>query len=396
MPDIRLLELRTTYKCGGGPDKTILLSAKQHNRSRLSVVLAYIRDIRDQEFKISEKARDLGVTYHEIQERGKFDPRVLRAIRELVQRYNINLIHAHDHKTDLFAYLLRCRLRHKRIALVTTAHGWTISGIKGSLYRRLDMLLMRRFDRLIAVSQATKALMVASGIPDHLISVVYNGIDTETWVSSHGQGNLREELGLKQAFPVVGYVGRLTAEKDLGTWLRAAAMLATWSPHARFILVGEGRDHAIEDQFRAMAKSLGISERVLFLGYRADLLRVYSTFDLFMQASLTEGLSNTLLEAMAMGLPVVTTAVGGSTELVLDGETGILRQPGDPSGLAKALHALAGDPALRRRMGEAARQRIERSFSFAERLKRIEDLYEQVVTQAHGLSVAHTYVRNAG
>src|SRR5437870_8027750 len=107
MAAIRLLELRNTYKWGGGPDKTILLSAERHDRARLSVVVAYIRDARDQAFQIADKARARGLTFYEIEERGKLDLRVLRAIRDLVIRYDINLLHAHDYKSDLFAYLVR-------------------------------------------------------------------------------------------------------------------------------------------------------------------------------------------------------------------------------------------------------------------------------------------------
>src|SRR4030095_4139841 len=115
MSEIRLLELRNTYKWGGGPDKTILLSAERHDRSRLSVVVAYIRDVPDHEFRVAEKARSRGVTFYEIPERGKFDFRVVKAIRDLVLRHDINLIHAHDYKSDLFAYLVRRWLRRKRI-----------------------------------------------------------------------------------------------------------------------------------------------------------------------------------------------------------------------------------------------------------------------------------------
>src|SRR5262245_45156965 len=110
MAEVRLLELRNTYKWGGGPDKTILLSAERHDRTRVEVVVVYIRDIRDREFCIGDRARAKGLTFYEIEERGKFDLRVLRALREIVLRHDINIVHAHDYKSDLFAYLLQWRL----------------------------------------------------------------------------------------------------------------------------------------------------------------------------------------------------------------------------------------------------------------------------------------------
>src|SRR5262245_16984176 len=124
MADIRLLELRNTYKWGGGPDKTILLSAEQHDRALVDVVVVYIRDVRDREFSITDKARARGLTFYEVEERSKFDLRVLRALRDLVLQHNINLVHSHDYKSDLFATALRWWMGRQRFSLVSTAHAW--------------------------------------------------------------------------------------------------------------------------------------------------------------------------------------------------------------------------------------------------------------------------------
>ena len=217
VPEIRLLELRNTYKWGGGPDKTILLSAERHDPARVNVVVAYIRDVRDHEFEIAKKARAKGLTFYEITERGKFDPSVLRAIRDIVIRHDINLIHSHDYKSDFFAYLVRKWLWRRRIALISTAHAWVILGSRGEFYRKLDLKLMKRFDHLIAVSHATKAEMVDAGVPEDIITVIHNGIDTEAWSPTRANGNIREELKLSPSTPVVGYVGRISPEKDLDT-----------------------------------------------------------------------------------------------------------------------------------------------------------------------------------
>jgi glycosyltransferase involved in cell wall biosynthesis len=375
VPEIRLLELRNTYKWGGGPDKTILLSAERHNRANLSVVVAYIRDALDREFRIADKARARGLTFYDIPERGKFDPRVIRAIRDIVVRHDINLIHAHDYKSDLFAYLVRRWLWRRRLAVLSTAHAWVMLGPRGALYRRLDLWLMRRFDHLIAVSHATKAEMVGAGVPTSNISVIHNAIDAEAWSPSRATADLRKELGLEQAFPVVGYVGRIMPEKDLETWLRAAAVIAGKYPGAHFVLVGEGRDGTTHHQLQHLAATLGIAPRVTFTGYRENLLPAYASFDLFMLSSRREGLPNSILEAMAMGLPVVTTDVAGAKELVIDGQTGFVLPQGDVHGLAQAALALAENDGLRLRIGRAGRERVEREFSFTQRLQRIEELY---------------------
>lgn len=379
MAEIRLLELRNTYKWGGGPDKTILLSAERHDRSRLSVVVAYIRDVQDHEFRIAEKARDRGVTFYEITERGKFDFRVVRTIRDLVLRYDINIIHAHDYKSDFFAFLVRRWLWRKKIALLSTAHAWVILGLRGELYRRLDLMLMKHFDHLLAVSHATKAEMVAAGVPTSMISVLHNGIETDIWDRSRVSTNLRDELGIPSEALVVGYVGRIMPEKDLETWLRASALVAQKFPQMCFVLVGDGRDGETQGKLQKLAQDLGIASRVFFPGYREQLLSVYATFDVFMMSSRREGLPNSILEAMAMGLPVVTTDVAGAKELVLDEQTGFVCPQGDVEGLAQALIALMGDPSLRSHLARAGRVRVEREFSFTQRLQRIENLYAGVL-----------------
>ena len=139
MAKVRLLELRNTYKWGGGPDKTILLSAERHDRSRVETVVVYVRDVRDREFSVGEKARAKGLTFYEIEERGKLDLRVLAALRDIVVRHDINLIHGHDYKSDLFAFLLRQWLRRRQLRLVSTAHAWVMLRVKGRPLSPLDL-----------------------------------------------------------------------------------------------------------------------------------------------------------------------------------------------------------------------------------------------------------------
>ncbi|HTU02056.1 MAG TPA: glycosyltransferase, partial [Candidatus Sulfotelmatobacter sp.] len=190
---------------------------------------------------------------------------------------------------------------------------------------------------------------------------------------------LRDELGVSDSYPVVGYVGRIMPEKDLVTWLHAAAPVAAAYPRAAFVLVGDGQDDTTRQELQALAGRLGFGGRVHFTGYRADLLRAYASFDIFLMTSRREGLPNSLLEAMALSLPAVTTDVAGAKELVADGETGFVRPQGDAASLGAALLRLAGDEALRREMGGAGRARVVRDFSFARRLERIEALYLEVV-----------------
>lgn len=379
MAKIRLLELRNTYKWGGGPDKTILLSAARHNRDLVDVTVVYIRDVRDHEFNITERARRLGLTFYELEERRKLDFRVLRALCDIVMRHDINLIHGHDYKSDLFAYLVWHWLRRPHVKLFSTAHAWVMLGMRGALYRWLDLWLMRRFDQLLAVSHATKAEMVTAGVAPQRIEVLHNGIDTEEWAPDPQRVTLRAELGIPASAPVLGYVGRIMPEKDLVTWLQAAAQAGQRHPDAQFVLVGEGNNTETLSQLQQLAQALGIAERVHFPGYRSQLLPVYSAFDLFVMTSRREGLPNSILEAMALGLPVVTTDVAGTKELVAHGKTGFVLPQGDVEGIAQAMLTMLDHIELRQTMGRAGRQRVEQEFSFMGRLQRIEALYAQTL-----------------
>lgn len=389
MADVRLLELRNTYKWGGGPDKTILLSAEKHDASRVTVVVVYIRDVRDHEFQITEMAKGRGLTYYEVPESGKFDFRVLRALREIIIRHDINMIHGHDYKSDLFAYLIRKMMWKRQIALVSTAHAWVMLGRKGEFYRQLDLFLMKRFDHLLAVSQATQNEMVDAGIPESKITVLYNGIDTETWSREHVKTTLRDELGILPSAPVIGYVGRIMPEKDLETWLRSAAIVAKQYPQARFVLVGEGRDGTTLDDLKSLALSLGIADQLVFPGFRRDLPQVYAAFDVFVMSSLREGLPNSILEAMALGVPVVTTDVAGAKELVVNKETGFVVDQKDFNHLASSILTILQHDSVRTQMGQAGRHRVETEFSFLQRLRKIEDLYRQIL----GVETKHESLR---
>jgi glycosyltransferase involved in cell wall biosynthesis len=381
-PDkVRLLELRNTYKWGGGPDKTILLSAEQHDRARLEVVIAYIRDVRDQQFSIAEKARAKGLTFYEIEEHGKLDLRVVRALEEIVVRHDINVIHSHDYKSDLFVYLLCRRLWKRKPVVISTQHGWALFGVRGYIYWLLDLFLMSRCDHVIAVSHATKEEMVNGGLPGDRISVIHNAIDTEVWSRQRATISRCDTLGFPNVFPVIGYVGRISPEKDLEAWLRSAALVSRTYPQARFVLVGDGRDGGLLGSLKHLATDLGIRENVHFLGYVDDLPGIYASFDLFLLSSRREGICNSLLEAMAMEVPVIATDVGGTKELVINEETGYLLKQGDVEGMAKAIITLLRDESLRRNIAVTARAHIENKFSFTSRLRRIETLYERLLDE---------------
>ena len=368
---VRVLELRSTYGYGGGPDKTILLSAARHDPREFAVTVAYLRGAHDTSFNIGQRAAELGIDdYQEIVEASAFSRKTLGAIGRLIRERHIDVVHAHEYKTDILAWLLR--QWYRKPAYMTTAHGWVEKTARLRLYNRLDLSIMRRFDRVVAVSGATAERLRGAGVPDRKITLIHNCIDETVWDRTRQPSTLREELEVDAAAPLIGTITRMAPEKDIPTFLEMARRVREQLPAARFVVVGDGPQR---EDVHACASRLGVEDVVHFTGYRKDLHNVYGALDLHVITSLTEGLPNMLLEAMSMGVATLSTPVGGIPEVVTDGVDGLLRPPGDVEAMTAAAVGLLQDDAERARVAEAGRRTIEQRFSFASRMERIEAVY---------------------
>ena len=329
------MELRSTYKGGGGPDKTILLSAKKHNKDKFFILVTYLRDPDDNDFQIGSIARKLGITdYVEIIDRRKLDFKCLFELNRLLKRNDIQVIHVHDQKTILLGALLK--LLNPRVKLLNTAHGWMINSDFDKLKQKIEFLILCLYPLHIAVSEDTKKLLVESGIDPRKIKVLYNSIDTAFWKKTASLSTVRNEFGISHVSLVVGTIGRLSKEKDLPTFLQVARNVLNIYPDSFFLVVGDGKEDELSCLWD-LAKNKGIEKAVIFTGHRSDLRNIYSSLDLFLTTSLTEGLPNAVLEAMAMEVPVVATRAGGVPELIEDGRTGFLCDKGDVKGITNAV-----------------------------------------------------------
>jgi glycosyltransferase involved in cell wall biosynthesis len=227
----------------------------------------------------------------------------------------------------------------------------------------LDNATARLCFSIVAVSDATRASLVRQGYPADRLVTVHNGIDAEP----------AEPKRLADG-PTILEVARLAGVKGQRTLLEALAGV-----DATAVLVGRDleRGGAYEHELRAEADRLGVSGRVLFAGYREDVPALLAGCDVFCLPSFAEGLPLVVLEAMAQGKPVVATAVGGTPELVVDGETGVLVPPGDVEALRRALAGVLADPERARAMGEAGRRRVREEFGARAAAQRILGLYER-------------------
>lgn len=373
-----MLELRSVRGTGGGPEKTILLGAAMADRNRVHVTVCYLRDRRDAVFSIDARAAATGVDYVEVPERHSFDPQAWTQLKALIAERRIDLIHAHDYKTDLLALLLS---RATGVRALATVHGWTGHSRRERLcYYPADKRVLARFPRLIAVSSDIKRELVDHGAHPARVTTVLNAIDHQQFRRDPDRvAAARAALSLEPHHVVIGAVGRLEPQKRFDLLLDAFSALSARRPELRLIIAGEGSARrALEEQ----RDGRGLGDRVTLTGHVTDIVSLHHAFDLFAQSSDYEGTPNAVLEAMAMETPIVATEAGGTAELVEDGLHGRIIPIGNLDRLTRALEAALSDPGTTGRMAAISRRRVETELSFATRVRRVEDIYQEVMDHA--------------
>jgi glycosyltransferase involved in cell wall biosynthesis len=287
----------------------------------------------------------------------------------LFRQWRADVVHTHNNAPLIYG-APAARLAGAA-ALIHTRHGQNFrAGWRQKLAFRLASLLV---NRVVCVSEDSRKMSVGEGVAPGRLQRIWNGIDLSRFAY----------LGPRADGPAV-MVARLSPEKGTEHLVRAVALVVRQFPGFRLDIAGGGR--CLPD-LRALVARSGLTEHVRFLGEVADVPSVLARASLFVLPSLSEGLSLTLLEAMARGLPVVTTAVGGSPELVADGQTGFLVPPAAPEALAEKLLLLLRDPDRARVLGLAGRRRVEEHFSTQAMLNQYEQLYTRALHRATPLPV---------
>jgi glycosyltransferase involved in cell wall biosynthesis len=382
---VRVLEFRSVRGTGGGPEKTIIQSAAMTDVSRVHVTVCYIRDRRDGVFTIDERAAKAGVDYVEVHERHSFDVSIWDKLRTLVLERNIDIIHAHEYKTDLLALLLARATGARALA---TVHGWTgHSSRERWLYYPADKRVLARFPRLIAVSTDIANELIRKGADPRRVTTILNAIDHRQFRRDPAKEQpARAALGLAPHHVVIGAVGRLEPQKRFDLLLDAFAALHRSEPNVRLVIAGDG---SLSKSLHEQRRALGLEERVILPGHVNDVTALHHAFDLFAQSSDYEGTPNAVLEAMAMETPIVATEAGGTAELVHDGEHGRIIPVGRADALIAALQSALADPAVTRTMAENARRRVEGALSFEARVRQVERIYEEMTNSPPPLRQAY-------
>lgn len=287
-----------------------------------------------------------------------FHPSMALQVAGIIKANHIDVVHCHHYTPYVYGVLAATLTGAK---LVFTEHGRLSDGVPSGRRKLVNPILSMLPGRIYSVSGDLKQHMVAEGFPARCIEVIYNGIDPARRPTAIHRQAARELLGLRPESFVIGTVGRLDPVKNLPVMLQASAMLRQTHPEAHTVIIGDGPERA---GLESSAASLGITDAVTFAGHRDDVRMLMPAFDVYVNCSVYEGVSLTILEAMAATLPVIATPVGGNPEVVIDHETGYL-VPGQPRLIADAVARLAANPRRRRTMGDAGRWRVMRHFSLA-------------------------------
>lgn len=312
-----------------------------------------------------------GVPVNALGRTGGFHPSLGREVARTAGAHGARIIHCHHYSPLVYGSL--SWLWRPSTRVVFTEHG-RLSDAAPSQKRRVANLFFARAPRAaFAVSGDLRAHLIAEGFAPGRIGVIYNGIDVGPEPQAMDRAAARARLGAQADTLVVGTVARLDPVKDLGTLIRAIADLS----RARAVLlavVGDGPERAA---LAELAADLGCSESVRFLGHRDDARSWLPGFDVYVNCSISEGVSLTLLEAMAAALPMVVTRVGGTPEVVTE-DCARLVSARSPAEVTDALASLASDPLARRRLGAAARARVVERFTLERMVDAYRDVYRKV------------------
>jgi glycosyltransferase involved in cell wall biosynthesis len=309
---------------------------------------------------LGEALKDEGFPVHVIGRRPGADWSCALRLASLMRRERVDLLHAHQYTP--FFYGTAARLIYRRPPVLFTEHGRTFPDYPRPKRIIANRILLRRCDRVIGVGETVRrALVDNEGFPPTRVGVIYNGIDLAPFRDpGRDRNSVRRELDLDDGDFVIAQVARLDSLKDHATAIRMLERVATACTGARLVIVGEGPELST---VQGLIEGRGLESNVRILGLRGDVARLLAAADIGLLTSVSEGIPLALIEAMAAGLAVVSTYVGGVREVVEAGVTGLLVPAGDDAALAEAVLRLAGDASLRVRMGRLGRERAGRNFS---------------------------------
>lgn len=300
----------------------------------------------------------------------------IREVRERLTHYGVDLLCCHGYKANLLG---RPAARKLGIPVVAVSRGWTGATWKVKLYEATDRLCSRFMDRVVCVSDAQADKVLAAGTPIGKVRVIRNAIFTDRFGDPDAPGRaFLQSFFTKPRSHLIGAAGRLSPEKGFRDLVEAASLVVRKHAGAGFLLFGDG---VLRDALAAQINYYHLQENFVLADFRADLDRWLPNFDVFTLPSYTEGLPNVVLEAFAARVPVVATAVGGTPEVIEEGQSGYLVPAGDTQKMAQRIGALLVNTRMRETMGMCGYFRVRDHFTFEAQARQYGKLFRELLAR---------------
>ena len=319
--------------------------------------------------RLHAEAQRAGLPAEAVAMRGAGDAGACLRLRRLMRARGVALVHTHS-STD--SWLAGLAARSLGLPVVRSRHVSIPISRRGALVYRLA-------HRVVTSGEAVRAIVVGAGIPAGRVASIPPGVDTRRFHAGVSGATVREELGLGRAVPVVGLVANVRGSKGHNVLLEAAPAVLRAVPDARFLIVGDGVGF---EEVRRRVREAGLERAVRMTGFRRDIPEVMAALDVLVLPSIkSEATSQVIPQALAVGTPVVASTVGGSPELVRDGQTGRLVPPGDAPALAEAIVALLRDPAAARAMARAGQAMVQARYTLEATMERTTAIYRELLNK---------------
>ena len=357
-----------------GAEKQMVLLAKGLPGDRFRVEAAALTRLGPLEAEL----RDAGIPVTLIGKPLKVDPFALGRLTRFIKRKRFDVVQTWVFAANSYG---RVAARRAKTPVVVTAE-MAVDLWKTRGHLAIDRRLARWSDKVVGNSHAVVDFYRKAGVPEDRLAMIYSGIAAEE-PPAVDPAEVRASFGWPADAPVVLFVGRLMPQKGVEDLVNAADLLQHVRPRIKTLIVGAG---PLKSELEETAHAYRLDGAVKFLGHRDDVPRLLAAADLLVLPSLYEGLPNVVLEAMRFRKPVVATSAPGTTEVVVDGETGILVPVKDPRALGLAIRTLTDDPALARRLGEGGRSRVESEFGVERMVNKFAELYENLA-RSKGLKI---------
>ncbi|MDO3722576.1 glycosyltransferase [Marinobacter sp. chi1] len=312
-----------------------------------------------------------GIKVHSRQRGSGLDWKIILWLRKLIKHRHLDIVHCHQYSPFTYGWFAHWGTGAK---VVFTEHGRFHPDRYRKKARFINPIIAHTTKTLVAISHATRdALAEYEYMPRYKIDVIYNGIDPLTVIDDEHRHFLSTNLGLQQGELIIGTVARLDPVKNHALILQATRALIDKGYKVRLLLVGDGPER---ENLEVLAEDLKLGSAAIFAGFQTQAADFLSLMDIFLLPSFTEGTSMTLLEAMSLGIPTVATRVGGTPEIVVDGETGVLIESDDLTALTNGIQILIDNSDQRRSMALRAKARFHDNFSAKKMVERYQQSYE--------------------